>query len=551
MDPLFDPILIVFPQDNVRELNRRLRHYYKYQPFIRSIIDLHTETPISDFDLACEGNKEAEEYFNDFKDRVNLLDHLVNLCRDYWLLGEGFLYGNWDDHNNEFGSFVQLPPEEVEVHSAYIMPERVHVLRPNKDLAKMSMSRNPADVQLNKLMTESSPLYAQALKENKPFILDSNRLVVMQRSMAGYSNRGVSPVMGALKDLLFEDYLNLFRMVFIQRHSYPLKIFKIGSVERGFIPPPRFYNEFRRLLATAKNDPDFNIVTHPFVTTEMVTGHDKILPLVPMYDLVKSRIFAALFASDALISGEKTPYASGITYMRGLMHKYFTFRNNLENELNRKIFLNLSRMRNFRHVSKAEADHKIVTKHEDRLIVPRIYWKKANLLSNQAIQQMILTLREKKEIPMKFVSEVFGWDYDDLLRQLKAEEGTRSDSVWQELRRKVLTDKKMDLGTLGRKVLLGETIDEALKAELKDELKTPSQKDADEEATKGKKSDFKLPEVAGEKPGGAPEFAARPPELGPPRPPIGGPGSEGVGSAPRPSEEGAGASPAAGAGETT
>src|SRR5512142_2744170 len=36
VDPLFDPILIVFPQDNVRELNRRLRHYYKFEPYIRS-----------------------------------------------------------------------------------------------------------------------------------------------------------------------------------------------------------------------------------------------------------------------------------------------------------------------------------------------------------------------------------------------------------------------------------------------------------------------------------------------------------------------------------
>ena len=53
LDPLFDQILIMFPQDNLRELYRRLRHYYKYDPYVRTIIDYHTETPISDFELRC------------------------------------------------------------------------------------------------------------------------------------------------------------------------------------------------------------------------------------------------------------------------------------------------------------------------------------------------------------------------------------------------------------------------------------------------------------------------------------------------------------------
>jgi hypothetical protein len=42
---------MVFPQENVKELNRRLRHYYKYDPHIRSAIDFHAKTPISDFGL--------------------------------------------------------------------------------------------------------------------------------------------------------------------------------------------------------------------------------------------------------------------------------------------------------------------------------------------------------------------------------------------------------------------------------------------------------------------------------------------------------------------
>jgi hypothetical protein len=489
VDPLFDPILMVFPQDNIRELNRRLRHYYKYEPYIRSTIDFHTETPISDFELVCPGNTEAQEYFNDFKDRVNLLDHLINICRDYWLLGEGFLYGNWDENEMEFSGFVQLPPEEVEVKSAYIMPERVHVLRPNKELQRLQHSNNPSDVRLNELMSEHSPLYAQALQEGKPFVLDSNRLIVLQRSMAGYSNRGISPVMAVLKDLLYEDYLILYRMIFIQRHSFPLKIFKLGSAEKGFIPPPRWYADFRRLLAQAANDANFNIVTHPLVQTEVITGYDKILPLDKQFEMVKSRIFAGLFVSDAIISGEKTPFASGITFMKGLMHRYLTFRNNLTNELKRKVFANLSRMREFYTPSEADVNHRIKTSKGRRLVIPEVYWQKANLLSNQAIMQMLITLREKKEVPMKYVAEMFGFDYNDMMHQLKNEMGTPADPVWQDLRKKVATDSKFKLHELGRRVLLGDDVVQALKDMEKAGIKTDTEAAADKE----REEDFPLP----------------------------------------------------------
>lgn len=541
MDPLFDPILIVFPQDNIRETNRRLRHYFKFQPHIRSIIDFHTETPISDFELRCSEDPGIQRDYNDFKRRSNLLDSVINLCRDYWLLGEGYLYGNWDDAAMEFSSFVQLPPEEVEVHSAYIMPERLYVLRPNKDLGKLSDSRNPADKRLYEVMENTSPQYAKALRENKPFILDSNRLIVLQRSMAGYSNRGVSPVMSVLKDLMFEDYLNLFRMVMIQRHAYPLKIFKLGSAERGYVPPQRWYKDFQKLLIQAKNDPDFNIITHPLVNVEIVTGHDKILPIIPYYDMVKSRIMTGLFVSDAVISGEKTPYAAGVTFMRGLMHRYLTFRQNLEQQMTRVIFTNMARQRGYVKRSKAELDHRVRVHHpDDDLIIPRIFWDKANLLSNQAIMQMVLTLREKKEIPMKYVSEMFGWDFDDMLEQLKAEESTRADPVFQELRKKVITDKKAGLTSLGKKVLLGERIEEALKAQIADKIEdpdepeTPSEKGGGEEGGGG--SEFELPVVTGPKTTLESPNAPRPPEIGPGRPPL---PAEGPGEGkPKPSGEG-------------
>jgi len=881
-DPLFDQILIIFPQDNLRELNRRLRHYYKYNPYIRSIIDFHTETPLSDFYLNCPQMKEAEEYYNSFKERKNLLDILTNTARDHWLLGEGYAFGQWDMDRQEYLEFVQLPPEEVDVHSTYVSNQKVYVLRPNKEIQKTMRSAQDADGRVSEIVRSTNPEHAKAIMRNKPYPLDSNRLIVLQRSMAGYVNRGVSPVLAVLKDLVYEDQLNLFRTVFMQRHcfspdtelltidgfknvtelkagemfatfnpsnecmeyypatemnsfdydgemvefdtqycqlkvtpehnmwirgfpgsngearswemrhadkvpvgcrlrsvagwrgiepvgdvrmgsyvvpiqeflklagfyvsegcctegrtvvisqsershdfnesirdviknspldirtysykqgtslnpdyhgvfykifdkeiarymteqfgrtslekrlptwikmlppkylkiifdalilgdgsdkisngvrkiayytsskqladdvqeiaiklgysaivrtptntssiqkhqryivginlldgrkrrvgafpeinrrdqmkrvhytgkvycptipphhlvfarrngrvvitgqSYPLKFYKIGDKEKGWAPPPKMYQEFRVQLEQAINDPDYNIITHPFIQVEHYSGHDKILPLVPQYELVKQRIFAGLFVSEAIISGEKTPYAAGITFMRGLMNRYQTFRNNIENEVVRKIFKPMARYRGFYMPTAADVAHKIKTRRNDdrRLVVPKIYWQKANLLSNQQIQQMIINLRERGEIPFRVLTDVFGWDLDEIQTQLKAEEGTRTDPVWKKVRDKVFTTNN----ELGRKLLLGDDVDEILKEQIKLGLKEPTSKRGDKSGA----PTSEVPEITPGRPAIPSDVTLRPEEVRGEGPVAAGTPGELPERKPRPGEE--------------
>ena len=51
-----------------------------------------------------------------------------------------------------------------------------------------------------------------------------------------------------------------------------LVIFKLGSVERGFIPPRRWYQDFSKLIEKAIQDDAVTsfIVSHPFVTVVTV-----------------------------------------------------------------------------------------------------------------------------------------------------------------------------------------------------------------------------------------------------------------------------------------
>lgn len=450
LDPMMDQVLTMFPQDNLRELYRRLRHYYTYDPVVRASCDFHTETPLSDFFCSAPASKDAEIYYNDFKDRKNLFNLFINITRDYNVLGEGFAYGNWDRENQEYSEFIQLPPEEVEVRTSYISTQRVYLLRPNREIMKTMRSINLADRAITNAIKSNNPSWAQAAMSNKAFMMDPNRLFILQREKSAYHPRGVSPLLAVVKDLMFQDFLNLFRTVFIQRHSFPLRIFKLGSEAKGFIPNRKMMHDFQVQLAKSISDPNYNLITHPFVTVESHTGHDKILPLIPYYDHVKSRIMNGLGVSEAIISGEKTPYAAGITFMRGLMNKYITFRNNLQNEAMKKIWIPLARKRGFYQPTEAEVKHKIkVSRTDKQLILPKMMWEKANLLSHQAIQQMLISMQEKGNLPAEYVYEMFGFEAEDVLYRFQREQGTRSDPIWQKVREDLATkDEEVALAIL-------------------------------------------------------------------------------------------------------
>ena len=81
VDPLMDPVLMMFPRENDTQLNARLRHYYTYNPLVHSVIDLHSSYALSDFELRCD-DKEIEQYYNDIKDRLDILTMMINLNRD-------------------------------------------------------------------------------------------------------------------------------------------------------------------------------------------------------------------------------------------------------------------------------------------------------------------------------------------------------------------------------------------------------------------------------------------------------------------------------------
>lgn len=227
-DIMLDPLLLFFPKDRLDEVNKRFRRIYETHPIVNNILDLHSTYPLSDFYLQCD-DPEVEKYYNDFKDRVDLLNLMRQMLLEFYMLGETNVLGNWDVNNFEWSEFVQYPPENIEVYGSYASNINLCFLKPDADLQKKLKDKSIE----SKLAEGWDKDFVESVRSGKPYHLRNERLIRLVRNPTRYTKRGISILWCVLHDVLMELKLRILQMTAADRWMFPLKMFKLGSKELG------------------------------------------------------------------------------------------------------------------------------------------------------------------------------------------------------------------------------------------------------------------------------------------------------------------------------
>ncbi len=448
VDPMFDPLLFLFPKDRLDEINKRLRHYYETDEIVGGAIDIHTIFPLTDFYLECE-NKENERFWNDWKDRVGLLEYLRALIHDYWLLGEGIGVPVWDHYNSEISHFVQYPPEYIDIIQVYASPKKFFMLKPDPTLIDKINSNDPADKAIISTLSED---YIDSLKNKTPYFLgDDSSVMYLARTSTKYRSRGVSLLTKCLKNLLYKDKLRLLQLAYVDRHYHPLKIFKLGSESKGWIPSKQHFEKLQQMLANSVNDPDASILWHFGLQVEYVGTKDKIQNLVPEFEWVEKQIMAALFVNTEIIHGGIPSAVRDTVSIRTLMMRYNDLRDKIERMLVNMVFLPMARARGmFKKArtgeSKLDKKSSLDASYFD---IPKPIWKKINLVNNTAEQQLFIALEEQGKIPLSMVFDILGIDSRLVQAKMKEQESTIMDPVYRQIRDEMAKEKGIREQILG------------------------------------------------------------------------------------------------------
>ena len=434
-DPLYDSQLIMFPEYNLPEANKRYRHYYKFSPVLSSCVDAHATFPLSDFQIMCP-NEEVREYYQFTADRLKLLNIAENALRDIALLGEAVYIGNWDKANLEWEEWVQYPPEYVDITMIPGSTKKVFTIKPDPETSRILKEKNEAARILSNTLKQLDDYYLQAAMKDKPYVIPDASIMYLATEVDGYSKRGYPLTKRALQDLMYEQKIRTLQHTFVERHLFPIKIFKLGSESLGWVPTQKHFQQFKKLLIQASGDPDMSLIYHFGLQVDYVGTKDRIENLIPHFDFTTKRIMQAFFMNEALMNGD-TSYAGQTANTRLLMHRFMTKRTMLEQTFTNKIYLPIARQQQLVDTSLSDKRKRVLVKSKrfanNNYLLPTFLWQKQNLLNSQSERQFLMQLYENGSIPWGVIRDVFGLDQKVLDYYRKENQATMSDPLTREI----------------------------------------------------------------------------------------------------------------------
>lgn len=407
--------------------------------FCTPLVVHNSQFPLSDFMFQASETKH-QQFYNDFKDDIELLPLMMDILKDYYLLGESICHGHWDENGKTWKNFVMYPPEFIDIKGTHIIPEKMYFLEVDNKLKTLVNSSNAYD---QSLVKNIDPNVVDQIRNSGKIWLQPEQTFGLFSKTARYDLRGTSIVKSVYKDLMYEHKLRLLQFAYIDRHAFPIKIFKLGDPAKGWIPPKAHFDAFRSLLASSANDPDMNLIYHYGVSVDYVGTKDKIMNLIPEFEFVENRILTGLYTNKSITHSEGVTYANANVSVRVLMHRYLTIRDQLELILRNKIFKRIAIEREYYKKDANDPTAERINGKYYALDIPKIKWRKLNLLDDTSQKQFLQKMREMKDVSHKVMCEAMDLESGEIIKQLKDEEGTVVDPEYQSAREKLAGDKQI------------------------------------------------------------------------------------------------------------
>lgn len=370
------------------QLNQYWRLFYNVDPVIGGVMDMHSEMPFSNasliMDQVGDNSKEILHAFEDMMTETELLSWLPRITKEYHIIGEVFPYMFWDQDEGIWSHITIHNPDYVEVvDSPLIDDDAILTLRPSQDMRKILQSTDPRYIRLRqKLPAEIVTMLAGG--KNLP--LDPLNASHIKRTAFPYDIRGTSIMGRMFRILMYEDGVFNGQIQQAQRHALPLRVFKLGDANQGWMPTPSNQEDFAQLLAEVEVDPLAAIIYSYALQVEYHGIEGKQLKITQEWDIIERAKLVALGVSKAFLHGEVT-YASANAGLQVLMMRYRTYRDMLLNDwVYKKVFSTMAELRGFYRNEKKSDPESALPETRDPALEKKTMWLRDRLRDIKGIK---------------------------------------------------------------------------------------------------------------------------------------------------------------------
>lgn len=481
--PFLSTDFLELPQ-NITEKRAYFRHFYNYHPYVGRAIDLHTELPLSKIRLSAPKGKDPTtnryilKFFEEMLQRTNLLKLLVDGTREYYVIGDAFIFAEDHDltipedllldtvaelkddgevemvkhrlpkeeedkrrkayyqkHYKGWQSLTLLPPEQVNVTQYQFASKNKYefvVDEKTKTLVQDAMNGD-----------EDAMEYVSSMPEDLvPFILEGRDLPMdtdplegsfvyqLSRNKPPFQPYGVSIIERCMRDLVYQDKLRQSQTSIASRAMTPKRLIYAEDMDESDV------ENLRNEIDQALMDPDYSIVTNFQVNWEEISARDRLLDLGSEYDIVDRRLFAGLSATESMLTGESS-YSGERINLEVINTQYSMYRDSLQTFVEQYLFKPVAIKKGF--IEKDEFG-------EDVVLYPSLSFTRLSLRDNRDTFDTMFNLYSKGSLSVDFIYELFNLDPDTVTEKIRRDLLTVKDPVFNDMMRAIYSD-------VGRKIV--------------------------------------------------------------------------------------------------
>jgi hypothetical protein len=422
------------------KLHKWLRLYYATHYLVPILVDIFTRFPLVGMELECKDPGVKDFYEDLFFDQLDYGEFLVSLGREFWVVGEAFPLGSFDEDLGVWEREELINPEDIVIENFPMLGTQQLKIRPPDYLKRLAQLKQPAKEY--RLLEMNFPDLIPYLLRGEHIPISSVLLRQIGNKLNDWDDHGTPILLRGLRTLLHEEKLLASQDAIAERLYSPLILAKLGIQDMGdgmppFIPGPEELDTVRDQFDVALSS-DFRLLVHHFgLEVTSVFGREQMPRLGDDFDRIEKRLMQVFGVNPSLLSAGSggQPYASSALQAEFLNQILKTFQNTLINHFKERASAVAEAQEHYDYVVKGgkripiyetivqydlDGNKKLV--EVPKLLIPDMKFQTLDLRDEATERQFLQSLRQLG-VPIPDADLMVGihWDIKDKITQYNKE----------------------------------------------------------------------------------------------------------------------------------
>jgi len=461
------------------KLHKWLRLYYATHYLVPILVDIFTRFPLVGMELESKDDKITEFYEDLFFDQLDYGEFLVSLGREFWVVGEAFPLGSFDEDLGVWEREELINPEDIVIENFPMLGTQQLKIVPPDYLKRLAQLKDPQKEY--RLLEMNFPDIIPYLLRGEHIPISPVLLRQIGNKLNDWDDHGTPILLRGLRTLLHEEKLLASQDAIAERLYSPLILAKLGIMDMGdgmppFIPGPEELDSVRDQFDIALSS-DFRLLVHHFgLEVSSVFGREQMPRLGDDFDRIEKRLMQVFGVNPSLLSAGSNaqPYASSALQAEFLNQILKTFQNTLKQHFRERAMVVAEAQGHYDYEVKGNkrlpvyetivqwdyetGEKKLV--EVPKLLIPEMKFQTLDLRDEATERQFLQGLRQLGvPIPDQDLMVGIHWDIKDKVNDYN-----------QELKEKTIAQQQAKMDTYAALTAKGLPIPQDLRAEVESVL---------------------------------------------------------------------------------